>query len=318
MTLGLGLAGCEGHGVEPVSLRISPENPAVLVSGSLQLSVLATYGDNTTADVTAQATWTPLDAAVATVNAVGYLTGQSVGQTTVTAAVGQVTAQTTVTVSAPPLVSISVTLANPSVLAGGTQQFMAMGTYADSSMADLTGKVTWSSSATQVATIDAAGLANTLSAGTTAIRAMLDGASDSTTLTVTAPPPCPTTFSADSVGRWWLSGPGVPLNAFSKIRVVARFRNGHGSAITFSGNQPQLWTNTAAQNGTIFVPTVKFDQLPSGTFQPNTEFSFDFTITATNIPSSHDVFVVRPQSDTLGTMSTNKAVFSSATITCTQ
>jgi hypothetical protein len=82
------------------------------------------------------------------------------------------------------LTSIAVTPANSTVVAPGTQQFTATGGYSDGSSRDLTAQVTWASSDTTAATIDAAGLATTGLAGTTTISATLGGVSGSTTLTV--------------------------------------------------------------------------------------------------------------------------------------
>ena len=57
--------------------------------------------------------------------------------------------------TAPALVSIGVTPANPSIAAGQQQQFTATGTYSDGSHADFTKFATWSSSSTSVATVSA-------------------------------------------------------------------------------------------------------------------------------------------------------------------
>src|SRR5207245_1396212 len=65
------------------------------------------------------------------------------------------------------LSSITVTPANPSIQAGSTKQFTATGTYTDSTTQDLTSIATWSSSATSVATINSAGLASGIAAGST-------------------------------------------------------------------------------------------------------------------------------------------------------
>ena len=86
----------------------------------------------------------------------------------------------------PTLSSIAVTPANPSIVAGVTQQFTATGTYSDGSTQNLTGSVTWTSSNTSIATINAAGLASAASAGNTTIHAALASVSGSTGLTVTA------------------------------------------------------------------------------------------------------------------------------------
>src|SRR5437867_5941291 len=71
------------------------------------------------------------------------------------------------------LVSIGVTPANPNLPQGLTGQFTATGTYSDNSTQDFTAQVAWSSSNTGVATIDSAGLATSVAAGTTTITATL-------------------------------------------------------------------------------------------------------------------------------------------------
>ncbi len=83
------------------------------------------------------------------------------------------------------LVSIGVTPANPNLPQGLTRQFTATGTYSDSSTQDLTAQVAWGSSNTGVATIDSAGLATSVAAGTPTITATLGLVSGNTTLTVT-------------------------------------------------------------------------------------------------------------------------------------
>jgi hypothetical protein len=90
---------------------------------------------------------------------------------------------------APTLASIAVTPANPTILAGATQQFTATGTYSDGSTQTLTSRAAWASSSAAVATVNASGLATAVSAGTTTVSAALTGVTGSSTLTVTARPP---------------------------------------------------------------------------------------------------------------------------------
>ncbi|WP_020157548.1 beta-xylosidase family glycoside hydrolase [Methylobacter marinus] len=80
--------------------------------------------------------------------------------------------------------SIAVTPANPTIQVGATQQFIATGTYPDSSTEDLTDNVTWDSSNTATATIDQSGVATGHDAGESTISATLDGVTGSTVLTV--------------------------------------------------------------------------------------------------------------------------------------
>jgi hypothetical protein len=96
---------------------------------------------------------------------------------------------TTLTVTPATLVSIAVTPATPSIAKGATQQFVATGTYSDTSTQVLTNVATWTSGTQATATIDSAGnvrgKATSLAAGTTVIKATVGVVSGMTTLTVT-------------------------------------------------------------------------------------------------------------------------------------
>jgi Bacterial Ig-like domain (group 2)/Galactose oxidase, central domain/Kelch motif len=84
------------------------------------------------------------------------------------------------------LVSIEVIPNSPSIPKGLTQQFTATGTFSDTSTANLTSSVSWTSGTPVSATINgSSGLANALAAGSTLITATSGSVSGSTTLTVT-------------------------------------------------------------------------------------------------------------------------------------
>ncbi len=87
--------------------------------------------------------------------------------------------------SHPVLLSIAVIPADPSILPDRRQRFTATGTYSDGRTRDLTRRVTWSSSALDVATINHEGHAWTLAEGQTTIAAVLGTIDGSTTLNVT-------------------------------------------------------------------------------------------------------------------------------------
>lgn len=114
----------------------------------------------------------------------------AIGPVTITATLGTFSDYSNVTVTAATLSSIAVTPANPSVAKGSVQQFTATGTYSDGTLLDVTTQVTWSSSATTVATISnvagSQGKATTVNAGSTTITATSGTIAGSTTLTVTA------------------------------------------------------------------------------------------------------------------------------------
>jgi uncharacterized protein YjdB len=175
------------------AIDITPAIPSIAMGTYQQFVATGTYSDNTTEDLTAAATWTSSNIAVATVSnapdTIGLATSVGAGLTTITATVGGISGSTDLTVDPAKLVSIDVTPTNPSIPMGLTQQFSASGNYADGSTQDLTSLVSWSSSTATVATVSNAagsiGLVTPVAAGSTTITASLNGISGATQLTVT-------------------------------------------------------------------------------------------------------------------------------------
>jgi len=120
-------------------------------------------------------------------NSTGLASTLSVGSTTISADYESITSNdATLTVTSAELASIAVTPNAPSVANGLSQQFIATGTYTDTSSADISNTVSWNSVDTGVASISSTGLASALSVGTTDISASLNGiTSASETLTIT-------------------------------------------------------------------------------------------------------------------------------------
>ena len=178
-----------------VSITVTPNQLDLPLGFTLPLKATATYGDKTTQDVTASATWTVKDNSIATVGnvgtAAGQVTGNGVGSTTVTATLSEIGGSATVTVANSKLLSIAVAPASATVSAGNAQAFTATGKYDNSTTLDITGQVTWSSSDVAVAQVSNAagsnGLATSLTSGTATITATLQGVQGTATLTVTAP-----------------------------------------------------------------------------------------------------------------------------------
>ncbi len=186
-----GIAGTAALSVSPAtlaSIALTPAAPSVAKGLSQQMSALGTFSNGTSSDITSSVTWSSSNGSVATVDAAGLVQSVSVGTSTIGATSGTVTANTTLTVIAASLSSITIAPANPSIYRGLTQQFTATGTYSDGTQLDLTSAVSWSSSATNAATISAVGLATPNGNGTSTISATLGAVSANTSLTVTAPP----------------------------------------------------------------------------------------------------------------------------------
>jgi len=176
------------------SIAVTPANPSVPAGGTDQFTATGTYSDKSTQDLTTHVTWASAITSVATISNAsgsrGIATAVASGTSSISAALTGVTGTTVLTVTAAVLQSIVVTPANPSVPAGGTDQFTATGTYSDKSTRNLTNRVTWASAATSVATISNAlesrGTATAVATGTSSISAALMGVTGTTVLTVTA------------------------------------------------------------------------------------------------------------------------------------
>jgi hypothetical protein len=174
------------------SISVLPSSTSVAAGLTQQFSATGHYSDNSTKDLTASVTWSSSNTALATISNTapnqGLATGVAAdGPVTITATSGQIQGTAQLTVTAPVLVSLTVTPANASVPQGGSQPFTATGTYSDGSTQNITASVTWGSSNTAVATISASGVATALTAGSTMISAQQGSVSNSTTMTVTVP-----------------------------------------------------------------------------------------------------------------------------------
>ena len=181
--------GCSGFFVDPTltTITVTPATPSVVAGNTLQMIATGTYDDGSTKNISGTATWTTSDSSIATVSSAGVLTGVATGTATITATSAAISGTTTATVQVAGLQSITLTPTGNSIKQGATQQFMATGHLQDGSTPDITNSVTWTSSNTDVATIDAAGLATAKSvtaASATTITATSGTVSANTTLTV--------------------------------------------------------------------------------------------------------------------------------------
>ena len=183
-----------------LSIAVTPQSPIVPVAATRQLAVIATYSDNSTADVTAGSSFVSVTPAAATVASSGRVTGVAFGSSVMNASFNGKTASTTVTVPALTLVSIAVTPATASIAVGTQQQFVATATYSDSSNAIITNSAAWTSGTVANASVLNTGVATGIAAGTSSITATAGGQSGSALLTVTAVA-TPPLFNSINLGR---------------------------------------------------------------------------------------------------------------------
>jgi 6-phosphogluconolactonase (cycloisomerase 2 family) len=173
-----------------VSISLTPGSPSVAAGLTQQFKATGTYSDSSTADVTSSVIWSSGTISVATMNGSGLATSKTQGTSTITATSGSIQGSTTLTVTAPKLVSISVSPANATAQVGASspQQFSALGTYTDESVKDVSSSVTWTVTNPWVASIGSTGAASASRSGYTAITALTGALSATANFAVLAAP----------------------------------------------------------------------------------------------------------------------------------
>ncbi len=170
-----------------VSLAISPTGAFVMPNATQQFSATATFGNNSTGDVTSEVTWTSSSPTIATIDSSGLATGVALGTTTINAkSTNNVSATgVTLTVSNRTVQSITISPTSATInLSLGQQttaQFVATATFSDGST---TSQVNWASSNNGVATVNSSGLATAVTTGSCTITASLGGQTAAASLTV--------------------------------------------------------------------------------------------------------------------------------------
>ncbi len=176
------------------SLAITPVTLSTPKGVGQQFTVIGTYSDGSTADLTSSASWSSSNSAVMSVGNgagnKGLASADGAGTATVTATVGAVSANASVTVNAATLSSIDIQPSSLSLPLGQSYNLSAIGTYSDGSTSDITDSVTWSSSNGAKASVsNAAGSKGRVSAtgqGSATITAALSGHQAQLTVSTTA------------------------------------------------------------------------------------------------------------------------------------
>jgi sugar lactone lactonase YvrE len=268
------------------SIAVTPANPSIAKGKTQQFTATGTFSDNSTQNLTSTATWASATTSVATINAAGLATAVNTGTSTISATQTAISGSTVLTVTAPVLVSIAVTPANPSIAKGKTQQFTATGTFSDNSTQNLTSTATWASATTSVATINAAGLATAVNVGTSTISATQTGISGSTVLTVTAP-----VLASIAVTP---ANPSIAKGSTQQFTATGTFSDNSTQNLTSTATWASATTTVATINAAglataVNVGTSTISATQSGisgstvlTVSANTLVTFSVTLTGSN------------------------------------
>jgi uncharacterized protein YjdB len=229
-----------------VSIAVTPAVPTIPLGTALQFTATGTYTDGSTQNITGTVQWSSDTTTVATISnsantapMSGSASGVGQGTANITATSGSVTGSTTLTVTSAVLVSLAITPATPSIALGTTQQFTAIGTFTDGSTQNLTGAVTWSSDTLLTATINNAGLAQSVEIGTANITATSGTVSGTTMLTVTAAELVSIAINPPTTT--------VALGTTQQFTATGTFTDGSTQDLTQGGQ----WSSTLANVATI-------------------------------------------------------------------
>jgi len=183
------------------SIAISLGTLDLTVGTTARLSVIATFNDGTTQDVTANCAWTTSDTTIAAVDntqdsaTIGRVSGVAAGSATITATYGGLNITSLVTVKTRTVQSLTINAVfGTTVATGGQLQMRATATYTDSANQDVTEDATWSIDTPSVAILTTSpyqtGLAVQpklvmgVGTGTATLSATFGGKTQTTTITV--------------------------------------------------------------------------------------------------------------------------------------
>ncbi len=234
--------------VVPVaSVAVSPASASVSAGQAVQLA--ATPRDTNGITLSGRVvTWSTSNAAVATVNGSGLVTGVATGSATITATSEGKSGTATVTVNGVPVASVTVSPATASIMVGQTVQLTA--TPKDANGNVLTGRVvTWTISNAGVATVNGTGLVTALAAGAAIITAACESANGTAAITSTNVP----------VASVTVSPPTATVTVGQTVQLTATPRDASGNplsgrVITWASSSPTV--ATVNSGGLVTAPAV--------------------------------------------------------------
>ncbi|MEO0321493.1 MAG: Ig-like domain-containing protein [Myxococcota bacterium] len=226
-----------------VRITVTPEAETTTAGLRTFYTATGTFSDGAVADLSSLVVWSTVDADVATISnatgAEGQLTAVAAGTTTVEAATGGVVGSTTVTVEGPRLIEVQVSPVSFSAEIGRNLQYTAVAVFSNGDRQNVTGRASWSSSASAVATVDGRGRVSAVGAGTATLTATFDGLSGSGTITV----------SDASVVEVQVSpvAPALAAGQALRFQAVAIFSDGTSRNVT----NEATWSSSATATLTV-------------------------------------------------------------------
>ncbi|HTW80044.1 MAG TPA: Ig-like domain-containing protein [Terracidiphilus sp.] len=270
IVIALPIMGCGSAQVD--SLQVTPAAISMNVGTQAQLTATGIYshgsGPATTENLTDQVTWSSASNDVATVSSTGMVTATGAGLIQITASIpgytGVISASSTITVASTGTTSpngnditkLTITPGSQTVEApGDTATYTVVGTTAAGAQENLNGTVVWSTSSTQIATVNAStGVVTAVGPGTATIEATYTNA-DTTVATGTATFTVTGTGSTDTdiVSITIIPGAQSVPTPGDTATFVAVGTNGSGSVLSMQNLV--TWSSSSTQIATIAAAT---------------------------------------------------------------
>jgi uncharacterized protein YjdB len=232
------------NGTATVNVTSTPVGSVTVTPGSAsvattqQTTLTATVKDangNVIADHPVQ--WSSNNLAVATVSQSGVVTGVVPGTATITATADGKSGSSVITVTLLPVATVTVAPSPASAEVGYTTQLTA--TTKDGLGTVLTGRtITWSSGATNIATVSSTGLVTGVAPGTAVITAASEGKTGTSTVTVTIP----------AVASITLAPPSATLTPGTTATFTPTLKDSHGGTLT---GRTVTWQSSAPGVATV-------------------------------------------------------------------
>jgi uncharacterized protein YjdB len=238
------------------SISVLPPGVPLRPGATAQLTVMGSYSDGSSLNVTSGSTFSTTSSAVATVSSGGLVTAVANGTATITAthtASGLVATSTvTVSTSAPTLVSIAVSPSPLALVVPATGQLTVTGTYSDNTVVNLTSSCTFVSANNGAATVSATGLVTAVGNGTAIVTATHTASGLVGTATVNASL-LPPTLTSITVAP---ATPTVAIGATQQLTVTGHYSDSSTVTLTTGLTYASSATGVATVSGSGLVTAV--------------------------------------------------------------
>src|SRR5215467_4497151 len=201
------------------SITVEPVNPLLAKGTAVHLAAQGNFSDGTVQDLTTQVTWNSGKSSIAQVGnasaTIGLVTGVSIENTPIAAALGGIQGSTAVTVTAATLTSVTITAPVDSIAKGTSLQLTATCNFSDGAAEDCTTEATWTSSNNGIAQVGNVtrtnGLVTGVGVGSTSITGAFGGTHGSAKVAVT-----PATLTSISI-----TPPDASIAKGTELRLTA-------------------------------------------------------------------------------------------------